>query len=169
MAVATFDTLKFANTLKAAGVPPAQAEAQAQAFAEIIHVNFKELVTKDDLDRATRELTGEIDRGAREAKANLDQVAREMKAALDQVAKALEGKASQSALDQMAKDIRRELAEAVERLERKISEESLRTNARIDAFQAKHAGDIALIKWMFGAIVTGVVGILVRLLLFRGP
>ncbi len=49
MAVATFDTLKFADTLKAAGVPAAQAEGQARAFAEVIQLNFKELATKDDL------------------------------------------------------------------------------------------------------------------------
>lgn len=49
MAVATFDTLKFANTLKAAGVPDKQAEAQAVAFAEMVQVNFKELATKEDL------------------------------------------------------------------------------------------------------------------------
>lgn len=60
MAVATFDTLKFANTLKEAGVPPQQAEAQARAFAEVIQLNFKELVTKDDLSAATREVKQEI-------------------------------------------------------------------------------------------------------------
>ena len=32
MAVATFDTLKFANSLKAAGVPDKQAEAEAAAI-----------------------------------------------------------------------------------------------------------------------------------------
>ena len=41
MATITFDTLKFANTLKEAGVPPAQ--------AEVLEVNLKELVTKEDL------------------------------------------------------------------------------------------------------------------------
>ncbi|ABM57140.1 CCDC90 family protein [Verminephrobacter eiseniae] len=33
MSSTTFDTLKFANKLKAAGVPPAQAEAEADALA----------------------------------------------------------------------------------------------------------------------------------------
>ena len=33
MATITFDTLKFSDTLKQAGVPPAQAEAEAPAFA----------------------------------------------------------------------------------------------------------------------------------------
>lgn len=56
MAVATFDTLKFANTLKAAGVPSQQAEAQAVAFAEVIQLNFKDLVTKADLDAAVAEI-----------------------------------------------------------------------------------------------------------------
>ena len=31
----TFDTLKFANRLKSAGVPSAQAEAEAEALAEV--------------------------------------------------------------------------------------------------------------------------------------
>ena len=49
MATITFDTLKFANTLKDAGVPPAQAEAEAVALSDVLEVNLKELVTKDDL------------------------------------------------------------------------------------------------------------------------
>ena len=44
-----FDTLKFANTLKDAGVPSAQAEAEAKALSEVLEVNLKELVTKEDL------------------------------------------------------------------------------------------------------------------------
>jgi len=72
MAVATFDTLKFANTLKAAGVPPAQAEAEAQAFAEVIQINLKELVTKDDLKR-------EVDDAKKELKQEIADVKREIK------------------------------------------------------------------------------------------
>ncbi len=49
MATIAFDTLKFANTLKEAGVPPAQAEAEATALSEVLEVNLKELVTKEDL------------------------------------------------------------------------------------------------------------------------
>lgn len=54
MATITFDTLKFANRLKAAGVPDKQAEAEAEALSEILEVNLKELATKEDL---TREMT----------------------------------------------------------------------------------------------------------------
>ena len=49
MAIATFDTLKFANSLKAAGVPAPQAEAEAAAIAEAMQVNLKDLPTKDEL------------------------------------------------------------------------------------------------------------------------
>ena len=49
MATIMFDTLKFANTLKDAGVPSAQAEAEAKALSEVLEVNLKELVTKEDL------------------------------------------------------------------------------------------------------------------------
>jgi hypothetical protein len=45
MATVTFDTLKFANRLKAAGVP----EKQAEAEAEVLAVSLKELATKGDL------------------------------------------------------------------------------------------------------------------------
>ena len=50
MASITFDTLKFANKLKSAGVPDKQAEAEAEALSEVLEVNFKELVTKEYLD-----------------------------------------------------------------------------------------------------------------------
>ena len=60
MATITFDTLKFANTLKDAGVPPAQAEAEAVALSEALEVNIKELVTKDDLHREIESLRREM-------------------------------------------------------------------------------------------------------------
>ena len=56
MTVATFDTLKYANTLKAAGVPDKQAEAQAFVLAEGLTINLKDLVTKDDLKLTKEEL-----------------------------------------------------------------------------------------------------------------
>ena len=82
MAVATFDTLKFANTLKAAGVPPQQAEAEAQAFSEVMQLNLKELLTKDDLTASAKEveqrLTAKIDLLAAEQKATRAELKGEM-------------------------------------------------------------------------------------------
>ncbi len=63
-----FDTLKFANKLKAAGVPDKQAEAIAQAFqeasGETLAANIKDLVTKQDLrelELHLKEETGKLD------------------------------------------------------------------------------------------------------------
>ena len=44
MAIVTFDTLKFVRTLKAAGIPDKQAEAEAEAISEALEVNLKDLV-----------------------------------------------------------------------------------------------------------------------------
>ena len=61
MATITFDTLKFSNTLKEAGVLPAQAEAEARALSEVLEVNLKELVTKDDLKHELALVRRDID------------------------------------------------------------------------------------------------------------
>ena len=49
MTAMTFDTLKYANRLKAAGVPGEQAEAMAEVQADVFDRNLEELATKRDL------------------------------------------------------------------------------------------------------------------------
>ena len=49
MATITFDTLKFANKLKSAGVLPEQAQAEAEALSEVFEINLKELSTQQDM------------------------------------------------------------------------------------------------------------------------
>lgn len=51
MTTLTFDTLKFANRLKAAGVPDKQAEAETEALAEVMTeaINTSDLATKRDI------------------------------------------------------------------------------------------------------------------------
>ncbi|MDR2155462.1 MAG: CCDC90 family protein [Burkholderiaceae bacterium] len=49
MATATFDTLKYADTLEAAGFSREQAKAQASALSDALEVNLKDLATKADL------------------------------------------------------------------------------------------------------------------------
>lgn len=50
MAAIAFDTLKAARHLIKAGMPPRQAEAQAEVMAEAFVLNVNSLVTKDYLD-----------------------------------------------------------------------------------------------------------------------
>ena len=53
----SFDTLRFAKRLQAAGYSPEQAEAQAEAYAE---ATAELLVTKPDLEFAKHELQQSI-------------------------------------------------------------------------------------------------------------
>ena len=116
MPVPVFDTLKFANTLKAAGVPTEQAEAQAIAFAEVIQLNLKELVDKDDLAATAKELKQEIKDAEQRVGAKMDATTSELKVQIAQV-----------------------------------------------------KGELVLVRWMLGVLIGGVVAILIRLFLLRGP
>lgn len=51
MSTLTFDTLKFANRLKVAGVSDKQAEAEAEMLGEALEVNLKNPLTEDMLRR----------------------------------------------------------------------------------------------------------------------
>lgn len=61
MTAITFDTLKFANALKDAGVPPAHAEAEAKALSEVLEVNLKELTTVADLRHTEERVEARIE------------------------------------------------------------------------------------------------------------
>ncbi len=54
MTAITFDTLKFANKLKAAGVPAQQAEAETEALSDVFAANLNELLTKETLQQELR-------------------------------------------------------------------------------------------------------------------
>jgi hypothetical protein len=56
MATVTFDTLKFANRLKSAGVASAHAEAEAEALAEVFELTWRDLVTKEYFDAQLTQL-----------------------------------------------------------------------------------------------------------------
>lgn len=58
MATITFDTLKFAERLKSAGVPDEQAKAEAEALSEALAetIAIRELATKADLEALKSDL-----------------------------------------------------------------------------------------------------------------
>ena len=55
MSSVTFDTLKFAKRLEAAGIPAPQAEAEAQALQDAL--SESELATKQDVSELRHELS----------------------------------------------------------------------------------------------------------------
>jgi hypothetical protein len=60
MTVLSFDTLKFARRLQAAGMDARLAEEQAEALAEALEVKLKPLVTEDKLESELRLLEQRI-------------------------------------------------------------------------------------------------------------
>jgi hypothetical protein len=92
MGAVAFDTLKFANRLKDAGVPDKQAEAESLALAEVFEVNLRELATKDDLRSGLSELDAKIDKVAATLDAKIDKVAATLDAKIDKTSASLEGK-----------------------------------------------------------------------------
>jgi len=60
MSTLTFDTLKFANRLKNAGIPSIHAEAEADALSEVFETNLSELATKEDLRHEIGDLLHEM-------------------------------------------------------------------------------------------------------------
>lgn len=72
MIAMTFDTLKFANRLKAAGMEPRLAEAQAQAIVEL--VDDTNVATKADIDRLSSATKADIDRLGSATKAHIDRL-----------------------------------------------------------------------------------------------
>lgn len=148
MAVATFDTLKFANALKAAGVPAPQAEAQAAAFAEVIQANFKELATREDIAAVRAEIAT--------LRADLERVETELRTEI--------GRAAETA--------KKDLEQAVQVLRQEMAILKQELIARFDTMAAKQGGEIYLLKWMFGATFTVVVATLwlvIRLSFARLP
>ncbi|MGY0342258.1 DUF1640 domain-containing protein [Xylella fastidiosa] len=71
MTSVAFDTLKFANRLKTAGVPAAHAEAEAEALAEVLEINLQGLATKQDLRELELKLESRIDKGFAEVKGEM--------------------------------------------------------------------------------------------------
>ncbi|WP_432743369.1 DUF1640 domain-containing protein [Methylobacter sp. G7] len=61
MAAITFDTLKYANKLKAAGAESRIAEAEAEALAEVFELNLKEVATREDLKQMEDRLNERLD------------------------------------------------------------------------------------------------------------
>ncbi len=179
---ATFDTLKFAKTLREAGVPAAQAEAEAGVLAEVFSINFRDVVTKDDLGHAVTNVETKIRETEQRLNVRIDQVKVELRETEQRLNAKIEG--VRSDLNAKIDSVRNDLRETEQRLNAKIDLVRADLNGRIDQTNAKvdlvrtelgskidhlsskHATDITYIKWILGFLVSLVLGIAVRLLLF---
>ena len=166
MATATFDTLKFANALKAVGVPDKQAEAEAQVLSEVFSINFREVTTKEDLKRAVSDIevrireveqrllvkidqnTAKIDQFRLELNAKIEQNKNELSSKIDLVEKKLDAKIDQ---------VKTELSAKIDLVEKKL-------DAKMDSIHLKLSGEMILLRWMFGVVISFLVAMLALLI-----
>ncbi|MFE8346343.1 MAG: DUF1640 domain-containing protein [Xylella fastidiosa subsp. multiplex] len=120
MTSVTFDTLKFANRLKAAGVPAAHAEAEAEALAGVLEINLQGL--------------GESESKNGKALVRLEANIKEGVAQVDQ-----------------------SFAQVDQRFE-KIDQRFIKA----ETFLAEMKGQLLLLKWMFGVIVTSLIALVIK-------
>ncbi|MDD0928232.1 DUF1640 domain-containing protein, partial [Xylella fastidiosa subsp. multiplex] len=81
MTSVAFDTLKFANRLKTAGVPAAHAEAEAEALAEVLEINLQGLAESESkngkalarLEADMKEGFAQVDQRFVQMEKNMDQ------------------------------------------------------------------------------------------------
>jgi len=71
MSAITFDTLRYAQRLREAGVPAAQAEAEASALADVFATGLGEVATRQDLDALRTAVKSDIDARINEAKSDI--------------------------------------------------------------------------------------------------
>ena len=140
MSATAFDTLKYANTLKSAGVPPQQAEAQANAMADALSVNLSNLATKDDLKLGNQKLSAEMKEADQRLSAEMKEGDQKLSARIDQ--------------------LEQKLSARIDQLDQKLT-------AKIDVAVTKLSGEQVWMRWMVGVQITLMVMLLFRTFMGR--
>ncbi|MDD0928275.1 DUF1640 domain-containing protein [Xylella fastidiosa subsp. multiplex] len=131
MTSVAFDTLKFANRLKTAGVPAAHAEAEAEALAEVLEINLQGLAESE----------------SKNGKA-LVRLEADMKEGFAQVDQRFEK------IDQRFEQIAKDFAQLDKNMDQRF--------AQVDQRFVEIKGEMLLLKWMFGVIVTSLVALIIK-------
>ncbi|HHW4675032.1 MAG TPA: DUF1640 domain-containing protein, partial [Xylella fastidiosa subsp. pauca] len=75
MTSVSFDTLKFANKLKTAGIPPAHAEAEAEALEEVLKTNIQGFAESESRNgKALARLEANMEKGFTEVDLRFAQI-----------------------------------------------------------------------------------------------
>lgn len=159
MAMATFDTLKFANALKAVGVPDKQAEAEAQVLSEVFSINFREVTTKEDLKRAVADIEVKIREVEQRLLVKIDQNKNDLTAKIDQFRLELNAR-----IDQVKTELSAKIDFVEKKLDAKIDQVKTELSAKMDSNQLKLSGEMILLRWMFGVVISFLVAMLALLI-----
>jgi gas vesicle protein len=144
-AAVIFDTLKFADRLKEAGVAPPLAEAQARAFSEAL--GETDVVTKADLQVAKAELQADIWATKSEVRATRSDLQAEIQTTKSDL---------QAEIQTTRSDLQAEIQTTRSDLQAEIQD--LRSDFR------DQKTELRIVKWMVGVVIAWLMA--VRLLPF---
>nr|WP_154123761.1 hypothetical protein [Xylella fastidiosa] len=140
-----FDTLKFANRLKTAGVPAAHAEAEAEALAEVLEINLQGLAESESKNgKALARLEADMKEGFAQVNTRFAQV--------DQRFEKIDQRFAQ--VDQRFEQIAKDFAQLDKNMDQRF--------AQVDQRFVEIKGEMLLLKWMFGVIVTSLVALIIK-------
>ncbi len=133
MTSVAFDTLKFANRLKTAGVPAAHAEAEAEALAEVLEINLQGLAESESKNgKALARLEADMKEGFAQVNTRFAQV--------DQRFEKIDQRFAQ--VDQRFEQIAKDFAQLDKNMDQRF--------AQVDQRFVEIKGEMLLLKWMFG-------------------
>jgi len=142
MGVATFDTLKFSKAAREAGVPQLQADAEAVVLAEVFSLNFRDVVTKDDLKHAVETVEGKLRELEQRIDGKLDLLRAEIR------------------------ELRQEIRSDHTSIGQRISAELQQTRSEYRSLFDQQRVELTYIKWVLGFLAASGLGLLVRLVFF---
>ncbi len=167
MLSATFDTLKYYRRLEAGGFSRDQAEVAVEVQQEVIRESLeaytKELATKNDLNAVKQELRGDI----AELRQEIHAVKQELKGDISELRQEIyavkqELKGDIAELRQELKSDNANLKEELKNDNAKLKEELKSDNIKLKDEIAAVKVDIAVLKWMMGMVISGVLALVLK-------
>nr|WP_276042153.1 hypothetical protein [Xylella fastidiosa] len=162
-----FDTLKFANRLKTAGVPAAHAEAEAEALAEVLEINLQGLAESESKNgKALARLEANMKEGFAQVDQRFAQVDQRFEK-IDQRFEKIDQRFAQ--VDQRFEQIAKDFAQLDKNMDQRLGQLDKALEQRFGQLEkaleqrfAKTEGDTLLLKWMFGVIVTSLIALIIK-------
>ncbi|KXB13642.1 hypothetical protein [Xylella fastidiosa] len=152
MTSVAFDTLKFANRLKTAGVPAAHAEAEAEALAEVLEINLQGLAESESKNgKALARLEANTKEGFAQVDQRFEKIDQRFEK-IDQRFEKIDQRFAQ--VDQRFEQIAKDFAQLDKNMDQRF--------AQVDQRFVEIKGEMLLLKWMFGVIVTSLIALIIK-------
>jgi len=158
MATVTFDTLKFVETLKGAGVP----EPQAKAFSTAVQESHEaaDLATKADLREYESVIRGDLEKLETGLRHEMNELETGLRHEMNELKTGLRHE-----MNELETGLRHEMNELETSLRHEIGDlrhEVKELELRIDTRFEKVHGEMLLTKWMLGLLLAGVASLVLK-------